>query len=106
MATVYIIQESVGKNITGAFCYGAPEVLFPPNEQLALSPGPIVFELKKKLQRFCDDDFLLLIGDPAIIGIACAVASEVNRGRFKLLKWDRQEQRYFPVQVSMRPEKE
>lgn len=106
MGKVFIIQESPGKNLTGAFFYGTPDVIFSPNDQLALSPGPVVFELRRKLQRFGEDDYLLLIGDPAIIGLACAVAAEVNRGRFKLLKWDKQEQRYFPIQVNLHPEKE
>ena len=50
---------------------------------------------------FSDDDYLLLMGDPSAIGIACAVASSNNRGRFKCLKWDKREYKYYPVEVNL-----
>lgn len=104
MGTVYIVQESPGKNVLGATSFGNPEFLLPSDRQVTFSPGPTVFELRNRLQRFCDDDYILLIGDPAAIGIACMVAGEANLGRVKLLKWDRQEQRYYPIQVDLHPE--
>ena len=39
---------------------------------------------------------LLLYGDPAIIGVVCAVASDMTNGKLQLLKWDRQEKTYYP----------
>jgi len=41
------------------------------------------------------------MGDPAAIGLACAIAANINQGRFNLLKWDRQEQDYYPVVVDI-----
>jgi hypothetical protein len=41
------------------------------------------------------------MGDPAIIGIACAIAAEINRGRIKLLKWDKENKTYYPIQVDI-----
>ena len=41
------------------------------------------------------------MGDPSAIGIACAVASSNNRGRFKCLKWDKREYKYYPVEVNL-----
>jgi hypothetical protein len=105
MPKVYAIQESPGKNLTGALDYGEVQILFPGDQQLAFSPGPIVKELSFKLAKFTDEDFILLIGDPAIIGIACAVITEQCGGRFKLLKWDRQEARYYPIQVDLHAER-
>ena len=66
-----------------------------------LSTGPEVSRLKRKLIDFNDDDYLLLMGDPSAIGIACAVASSNNRGRFKCLKWDKREYKYYPVDVNL-----
>jgi hypothetical protein len=35
------------------------------------------------------------------IGIACSCAAKANRGRYVVLKWDRQERRYYPVAVDL-----
>ena len=41
------------------------------------------------------------MGDPAAIGLVCALASQHNQGRFKVLKWDRQESMYYPVSIDI-----
>ena len=48
-----------------------------------------------------DEDYLLLMGDPSAIGIACAIAATQNRGKFKCLKWDRREYKYYPIEVNL-----
>ena len=101
MAKVYVVQESPGKNVLGAADFGTIEILLSSDRQVTFSPGPTVHELNQKLQRFSDDDYLVLIGDPVAIGIACAVAANCNRGRLKVLKWDKQECRYYPIQVEL-----
>ena len=53
------------------------------------------------LKDFTSDDYLLLYGDPALIGVVCAVASDVTNGRFKLLKWDRIQASYFPIEINL-----
>ena len=99
--TVFVVQEVVGKNILSAEKYGDLELLLPEGSQLVLSTAPTVRRLKSKLKDFSDDDYLLLMGDPSAIGIACAVASSHNRGRFKCLKWDKREYKYYPVEVNL-----
>jgi len=42
------------------------------------------------------------MGDPAIIGIAFALAADANAGRINILKWDKMEKSYYPVRVSLR----
>ena len=44
------------------------------------------------------------MGDPAIIGIAFAVAADVNHGNVNLLKWDKMERTYYPVRISVSEE--
>ena len=85
--TVYVVQEVPGRNVLGAKEYGTLEVLLPPGMNIVLSSTPTIRRLDKKLQNFCDEDYLLLIGDPAAIGIACCVASNNNIGRMKLLNY-------------------
>ena len=104
MPVVYIVQESPGKNVIGAMTFGEIQILLPSDRQLIFSPGPTIFDLRSKLQKFSDEDYIIPIGDPAAIAIACMVASENNKGRLKLLKWDRQEARYYPLQIDLHPE--
>ncbi len=106
--TVYVIQElpgtSIGRpkfNIMGALKYGKLKVLLKENAQIVLSPGPVVHELRRLLKDYNSKDYLLLSGDPAIIGLACTIASDINNGRFNLLKWDRQEKVYYPLEINL-----
>ncbi len=72
-----------------------------PEGQIVLSAGPTVSRLRKGLKDFTNGDYLLLVGDPAAIGIATAVAADLNQGKVNLLKWDRQERKYFPISVNI-----
>ena len=105
---VYVIQElpgtSMGRpkfNIMGALKYGKLKVLLKENAQIVLSSGPVIFELRRLLKNFNSNDYLLLSGDPSVIGLACAIASDINGGKFKLLKWDRQEKVYYPLEINL-----
>ena len=105
---VYVLQElpgtSIGRpkyNIIGAQKFGKLKVLLKENTQIVLSPGPIIFELRRLLRNYTSKDYLLLSGDPSVIGIACSVVSDINNGRFNLLKWDRQEQMYYPLEINL-----
>ena len=75
--------------------------LLPSNTNIMLSASPSIKRMKQSLQDFKDEDYLLLIGDPAAIGVACSVASYYNRGRYNILKWDRQEGTYYPVKIDL-----
>jgi hypothetical protein len=98
---VYVIQEQVGKNLLPARRFGELTVLLPANAQVGLSAGQVARHLMSKLSNFKDEDYLLLIGDPVIIGVATAVAAHWNNGRVSLLKWDRQEHTYYPVSFNL-----
>lgn len=104
--TVYISQEVRGRDITDAVAFGDLEILVPAMEQVSFSTQPTVRRVARGLRNFNDEDYILLSGDPAIIGIACAEAARVNNGRFKVLKWDRLESKYFPLQVDLYHRKE
>jgi len=105
---VYVIQEIAGTkagrpkiNILGAQKYGTIKVLLKEDSQMIFSPGPIIFQLTKLLKNFTIDDYLLLTGDPAIIGVACSVVSDITNGKYNLLKWDRQERTYYPIKINL-----
>ena len=99
--TVYVLQE-MGRNVRSAEKFGDLKVVLPDNRQIVLSSGPLTFKLKQELKDFNDNDYLLLMGDPAIIALAGAVASDVNNGKFKVLKWDRDEKKYYDIEIDLR----
>ena len=99
--TVYILQE-MGRNVRSAEKFGDLKVVLPDNRQIVLSSGPLTFKLQQELKDFNDEDYLLLMGDPAIIAVAGAVASDVNGGKFKVLKWDRDEKKYYDIEIDLR----
>ena len=104
----YVIQEIAGTkegrpkiNIMGASEYGKFKFLLPELSQIIFSPGPLIFKLRKGLKDFTTEDYLLLTGDPAIIGVACSIVSDMTNGKYKLLKWDKQERKYYPIQINL-----
>jgi hypothetical protein len=105
---VYVIQEIAGTkdgkpkiNILGAAEYGTFKFLLPELSQMIFSPGPLIFKLSKGLKDYTTEDFLLLTGDPAIIGVACSIVSDITNGKFNLLKWDKQERKYYPIHINL-----
>ena len=106
--TVYVIQEIAGTrdgrpkiNIMGAAEFGVFKFLLPELSQIIFSPGPLIFKLRKGLQNYRPKDFLLLTGDPAIIGVACSIVSDMTNGKYQLLKWDKQERKYYPIEINL-----
>ena len=106
--TVYVIQEVAGTqsgapkiNIMGAAKYGKFEFLLPEFSQIIFSPGPLIFKLRKALKNFTTEDYLLLTGDPAIIGVAWSIVSDMTNGKYNLLKWDKQERQYYPIEINL-----
>ena len=105
---VYVIKEIPGTkegrpkiNIMGAQKFGKIKVLLREDSQMIFSPGPIIFELRRLLKTYRPSDYLLLTGDPAIIGVACSVVSDITHGKYNLLKWDRQERMYYPISINL-----
>ena len=105
---VYVIQEIPGTkegkpkiNILGAAQYGTFKFLLPELSQIIFSPGPLIFKLRKELAAYKKPDYLLLTGDPAIIGVACSIVSDMTNGKYNLLKWDKQERKYYPIEINL-----
>ena len=105
---VYVIQEIAGTqagnpkiNIMGASRYGDFKFILPEFSQMIFSPGPLIYKLRKGLKDFKEGDHLLLTGDPAIIGVACSIVSDITNGKYNLLKWDKQERKYYPIEINL-----
>ena len=108
---VYVVQEIPGSqagtpkiNIMGAAAYSTTNdfnFLLPEFSQMIFSPGPLIFKLRKGLRNYTPDDYLLLTGDPALIGVACSIVSDITNGKYKVLKWDKQERKYYPIEINL-----
>ena len=107
-SVVHVIQEIPGTkegrpkiNIMGATEYGKFKFLLPELSQIIFSPGPLIFKLQKELANYRTKDYLLLTGDPAIIGVACSIVSDITNGKYNLLKWDKQERKYYSIEINL-----
>ena len=106
--TVHVIQHIPGTaegrpkiNIMGAAEYGKFKFLLPELSQIIFSPGPLIYKLRKELANYKKHDYLLLTGDPAIIGVACSIVSDITNGKYNLLKWDKQERKYYTIAIDL-----
>ena len=105
---VYVIQEIPGTqagnpkiNIMGAANFGQFKFLLPEFSQMIFSPGPLIYKLRQGLKNYTKKDYLLLTGDPAIIGVACSIVSDITHGKYNVLKWDKQERKYYPIEINL-----
>ena len=105
---IYVIQEIPGTkagtpriNIMSASKYGKFKFLLPEFSQIIFSPGPLIFKLRSLLKNYKITDYLLLTGDPAIIGVACSIVSDITNGKYQLLKWDKQDKVYYPITINL-----
>lgn len=107
---VYIIQNVMRKYPDGTYRgldysqaerFGEIVYLFDGNKQVVMSPQPTIRKLKSVLKDFNDNDYLLLVGDPALIGLTTSVLVTISNGRYNMLKYDRIEKDYFPIRVDI-----
>jgi len=112
---VYVVQEVMRRDsITGemrpqfdlrkVLDFGDPVICLP-GGRVGFSPAPTVRTLRDKLRNFCDDDYLVAIGDPSAIAIASAIACDNNMGRMNMLKWDKEAKTYIKVAIDLYPER-
>lgn len=113
MPKVYVTQELVSRynrrtgrhelfDITPARAYGELEFVISTKEAVLLT-GPIseaqVNVFRNRLRGYTDDDYLLPVGDPVSMVVACVVAAQMNRGRIKVLKWSKDNNAYIECEV-------
>lgn len=99
--TVFVTQQVNGRNTHGAREYGELKILFPPDTQVMSDAAFAVRKLTRELARFNDDDFILAMGDPVLMGAAIGIALRSNMGRAKVLKWDKGPMAYYPVTIDL-----
>jgi hypothetical protein len=98
---VYVAQQPPAHiNILSASDFGYLVLCLPnygPDSQVIYSMAPFNRKMKKNLQNFRQQDYILAIGDPIMIGISFEAIHDVTNGKFNVLKWNNKEKRYFPL---------
>lgn len=84
-------------DLTPAEDYGEVRVILTPSANPFTSMDSIVEDLHNALREMQEGDYLLLVGNPAILGITAAIASEYTDGKLKLLQWSNRDKRYTPI---------
>lgn len=77
------------------------EIVVMLNDQAHPSDPSVLQDLHDHLKNYTDSDWLLLVGNPAIIGAAAATAAFYNEGRLRMLHWSGKHRRYQPVVMNI-----
>jgi len=99
---VYITQDN-RKNYTAANAYGTP-VFVTALEYCGIQNSKndlaIYSDINNMAAQFdCDNDFVLLSGDPVIIALICHTLLDLF-GYLRLLKWDTQDRAYNVITIN------
>lgn len=94
---VYVIQNVSQKNILPAREFGEIEVILTEKEENEEATRI----LTNTLTGIKPEDFILLIGSPIYIGIACHVGLTVLNGKLSVLVWDKKHFKYNSQVISL-----
>lgn len=112
MGIVYVVQEQFvydpmsGQNkprfptLEKASDFGQIKFILEPAAH-PFNQKSILGKFHSLLTEFCDDDYLILVGNPILLGMASAIAANYNSGRVKFLQWSPKGERYVLVQSEM-----
>lgn len=107
--TVYVVTDPMqykdGKpsaqfDIRPAAEYGNIVILIPQTEHPHVTEA-VVRLLNERLADYTDDDYILPVGNPALIATTVAIASDINGGVYNLLMWDKIDRKYDPLRVNI-----
>lgn len=109
--TVFVVHEPLRRNeetgqmeraidVTPAAEFGALHFLLPPGRP----PSDLrdaVDQIREQLNDFGDGDYILPVGNPALIGATIGIAAFVNDGRVKVLQWQGRNRCYYAVDLEL-----
>lgn len=106
--TVYVVQQQMRfdqdtkelvprfTSIDKALRWGNIEFILSPSAH-PFNPDTVLGDIHEKLSGFNDDDHLLLIGNPALIGMSTSIAAYYNDGKVKFLQWSGRHGEYTEI---------
>lgn len=96
---VFIIQDDGRKNLSPAAKYGEVVVLATRDMPIFADTTNSIVMLRSKLKDYNPDvDFLLMTGDPLLIGATMALVA-IQCHKVQCLKWDKQNLTYIPITI-------
>jgi hypothetical protein len=99
--TVFVVQAIKGGTFKGADRFGDLNIIFEVEHQVVISAIPTLRKLNEALENFSNDDFLLLSGDPILIGLATTVAANKNNGQIRFLIWSKIDKAHYEVKLDL-----
>lgn len=116
--TVFAVQNQMTRSadgsglvpkydLTPAETHGTLLFLLGPSAS-PFSPTVVLPEMRAKLQHYDyrKGDSLLLVGNPALIGWAVALAAQAGDGRVRVLQWSGTQRGYTPIEADVWLEQE
>ncbi len=107
--TVYAVQQALHRDprsgdLVPKFDYSSAEefgeLVFLLNDNARpFILKPIIDELHEKLANFGPGDYLLLTGNPTLLGLAFAIAADRNNGNIKVLQWHGKSGSYVVIEA-------
>lgn len=94
MAKVFVVHDTGALNFTSALDYGELVPVVTGKIPVSETVESMAKRVDAAFKEATEGDYLLLIGNPVLIGLACtAFIRKTGVGRF--LVWDQQEKRYM-----------
>jgi hypothetical protein len=101
---IVFVPYDAGKNLLPAKEYGQLFVMLSATD-VSRDYNYIAQVLDQKMRDFKITDYLVLIGDPIIIGILVHIAMRITGGTINVLKWDRVRYEYDAITVEVGDER-
>lgn len=88
-------------DLSAAREWGDLRVILTPGANPFTSASAIVDDLHAALKDMTDEDYLILVGNPAIMGWMAAIASQYTEGRLRVLQWHGRQHRYNLIETTV-----
>ncbi|MCK5600420.1 hypothetical protein KAR91_01020 [Candidatus Pacearchaeota archaeon] len=89
-------------NLSSAEQYGELSYLLSPSAS-PFNPEGVLKEMAERLADFTSEDYLLLVGNPVLIGMASALAADIA-GVVQFLQWSGKDQKYITIRAEVFPD--
>jgi hypothetical protein len=98
MTKVWIAYNDRRKDFSKAEDYGELRDVFS-SVGKNYNPDVLIEHARTVLSKAEKGDYLLVVGDPSLVAICTVAMSEVLEGEVKLLRWDRNNMTYYPLEL-------
>lgn len=88
-------------DLSAAEQWGEPKVILTPGANPFTSMQSIIDDLHAELKDITPEDYLVLVGNPAIMSAMAAIAADYCEGKLKVLQWHGKQKRYNLVEMDL-----